>query len=71
MFTLNIYEKTGNYICSITKKTRKECLVRAEQQYSEKAWDWDDKNYVRGKRYDSFDFHYAESLDFHFADKDA
>jgi hypothetical protein len=51
MFTLNIYDKAGNYICSITQDTRKACLACSKQRYSEMAWDWDDKNFVKRKRY--------------------
>ena len=54
MFTLNIFNsKTGNYLFSITQNTRKQCLAIANKKYSEMSWDWDDKNYVKNKKYNS------------------
>jgi hypothetical protein len=51
MFTLNIYDRAGNYLCSITQDTRKGCLAYAKKKYADLGWDWDDKNYVKRKRY--------------------
>ena len=52
MFTLNIYNrKTGQYCFSVSQKTRKQCLAIAHQRYNDMAWDWDDKNYVRNKKF--------------------
>ena len=52
MFTLNIYDKHGNYLYSICGDTRKACLDSAKKMYPEMAWDWDDKNFVKRKRVD-------------------
>jgi hypothetical protein len=52
MHTLNIYnQKTGAYLFSITQNTRKQCLAIANEKYSDLGWDWDDKNYVKNKKY--------------------
>lgn len=51
MYTLNIYTKQGQYQNSISQDTRKACLKIAEQKYSDLCWDWDDKNYVKAKKY--------------------
>lgn len=52
MKTLNIYNrKTGQYLFSVSQNTRKECLAIAQEKYSDMAWDWDDKNYIKGKKY--------------------
>jgi hypothetical protein len=59
MITLNIYAKpsadkpNGEYLFSISKNTRKECMAVANQKYAGMAWDWDDKNYVRNKKYNA------------------
>ena len=52
MFTLNIYDKQGNYLYSISQDTRKACLDYAKKLYPDMAWDWDDKNFVKRKRLD-------------------
>ena len=57
MFTLNIYTKpsaansSGAYLCSISQNTRKECMKIANAKYPNHGWDWDDKNYVRNKKF--------------------
>lgn len=57
MFTLNIYlpiskdNLQNKYLCSITQNTRKECMKIANEKYPNMGWDWDDKNYVRNKKY--------------------
>lgn len=52
MHTLNIYDrKTGEYLFSISQDTRKQCMKIANEKYAGEAWDWDDKNYVRNKKY--------------------
>ena len=51
MYTLNIYTKQRQYLCSISQNTRKDCLKIAEKKYSDLCWDWDDKNYVKGKKF--------------------
>ena len=54
MFTLNIYNRnTKTYLFSITKNKRNECLAIAEQKYADMNWEWDDKNYVKNKKYNS------------------
>lgn len=54
MFTLNIYHRTtGTYLFSISQNTRKECMAIANQKYAGMAWDWDDKNYVKNKKFNS------------------
>jgi len=59
MFTLNIYatpsadQPNGAYLFSISKNTRKECMAIANQKYAGMAWDWDDKNYVRNKKFNA------------------
>lgn len=57
MFTLNIYTKpstdnlSGDYVCSISQNTRKQCMKIANEKYPNHGWDWDDKNYVRNKKF--------------------
>ena len=53
MFTLNIYtpEFPHQYLCSISQNTRKECMAIANKKYANHAWDWDDKNYVKNKKF--------------------
>jgi hypothetical protein len=51
MYTLNIYTRQRQYLHSISQNTRKACLKIAEQKYSELCWDWDDKNYVKNKKF--------------------
>lgn len=57
MFTLNIYtaptgnKPFGDYLCSISQNTRKQCTKIAAKKYANHAWDWDDNNYVRNKKF--------------------
>jgi hypothetical protein len=57
MFTLNIYtpatqeEPQSKYFCSVTQNTRKECMAIANKKYSGMGWEWDEKNYVKNKKY--------------------
>jgi hypothetical protein len=53
MYTLNIYTKEfpSEYVCSISKNTRKECMAIANNKYPNHGWDWDDKNYVKRKKF--------------------
>lgn len=56
MHTLNIYRKnevTGQneYSHSISQNTRKQCLAIATKKCADMAWDWDDKNHVKRKRF--------------------
>ena len=53
MHTLNIYSRTpeGQYLFSVTQDTRKACLAIAQDKYSDLAWAWDDKSYVKHKKY--------------------
>lgn len=52
MHTLNIYSKTTReYLFSITQDTRKQCLAIANEKYADRAWDWNDKNPVKHKKY--------------------
>jgi glutaredoxin len=57
MFTLNIYSRDSlnncTYCFSITQTTRKQCLALADKKYSDMAWDWDDKNYIKNKKYNT------------------
>jgi hypothetical protein len=59
MFTLNIYatpsadKPSGAYLFSVNQNTRKECIAIANQKYAGLAWDWDDKNYVRNKKFNA------------------
>lgn len=51
MFYLNIYTRTGQYVCSICQNTRKQCVAIARQKYDDYNWDWDDKNHVKHKKF--------------------
>ena len=56
MYTLNIYTKAtseagSKYLCSISQNTRKQCMAIANQKYADHGWDWDDKNYVKNKKF--------------------
>jgi hypothetical protein len=57
MFTLNIYTAStgnkpfGDYVCSISQNSRKQCIKIANEKFPNFAWDWDDKNYVRNKKF--------------------
>jgi hypothetical protein len=57
MYYLNIYttpsenKPFGDYVCSIGQNTRKQCIKIANEKYSLCAWDWDDKNYVKNKKF--------------------
>lgn len=59
MFTLNVYAKPTKshpayrYLFSISQNTRKQCLAIANEKYSDFGWDWDDKNYVKNKKFNS------------------
>lgn len=54
MQTLNIYDRTtGEYRFSVTQNTRKECMAIANEKYAGMAWDWDEKNYVKRKKYNA------------------
>ena len=56
MYTLNIYTRATNeanseYVCSISQDTRKQCMKIANAKYAGHGWDWDDKNYVKNKKF--------------------
>jgi hypothetical protein len=52
MFTLNIFNrKTSKYLFSVSQNTRKQCLAIANKKYADMAWDWDDKNYIKNKKF--------------------
>lgn len=54
MFSLNIYNRTtGAYCFTVSQETRKQCLAIANKKYSDMAWDWDDKNYIKHKKYNT------------------
>jgi hypothetical protein len=59
MHTLNIYSRISKtspqaqYLFSIQQTTRKDCLKIAEAKYSDLAWDWDDKNHVKRKKFNA------------------
>ena len=54
MFTLNIFNrKTGAYCFSVSQNTRKQCLSIANKKYADMAWDWDDKNYIKNKKFNA------------------
>ena len=56
MYTINIYTRATNeagseYVCSISQDTRKQCMKIANAKYAGYGWDWDDKNYVKNKKF--------------------